>query len=441
MSTCSKTLPSEIFAHTVLLNRYIPHEPTDRQAQFLVSLSEEALYGGSAGGGKTDALLMAALQYVEIPNYAALILRRTYKDLALPDAIMDRADQWLRNTDAKWKADEKTWVFPSGATLTFGYLDTAKDKYRYQGSAVQCICFDELTQFNEIDYLYLYSRLRRPANSLIPIRMRAASNPGGMGHQWVKERFIVGNKTFVPATLTDNPHLDQETYRKSLMNLDPITREQLLRGDWDVQAEGNLFKREWFKIVTQYPHDVQKIRYWDFAATEGGGDWTAGALLGYKDDVIYIINIQHLQGSPKQVEARVIQTAELDGRDVPVRWEEEGGSSGKVVSAHFVSKLMGWDAKGIRSTGSKVSRASPLSSYAEAGNIRMVRGDWNQAFLDELTLFPVGKHDDMCDAVSGAFSELSISRRSPFEATIDEAFADSGSIPGMMDGDDIPEMW
>lgn len=430
----------EIFEYTVLANKYIPHEPTEKQALFLLSLDEEVFYGGAAGGGKTNSLLMAALQYVEIPTYSALILRRTYSDLALPDAIMDRCYKWLFGTDAIWLNYKKTWVFPSGATLTFGHLDKPNDKYRYQGSAYQAIFFDELSQFGELEYLYLYSRLRRQKKLLIPLRMWSTGNPGGRGHLWVKNRFVMGSKKYIPATLKDNPFLDQASYRKSLMNLDPITREQLLNGDWDVCIEGNLFKREWFQIIHSYPSDCQKVRYWDFAATEGGGDWTAGSLLGEKDGVVYILDIQHLQGSPKRVEDRLLQIAELDGPNIPIRWEEEGGSSGKMVSDHLIKKLMGYDAKGVRSTGSKISRAGPLSSYAEAGNVKLFRGDWNPDFLEELTLFPAGANDDIVDSVSGAFTQLSISVRSPYEPTIDDAIGESVEIPGCIEPD-TPGMW
>ena len=117
----------------------------------------EALYGGAAGGGKSDALLMAALQYVDVPGYAALLLRRTYADLALPGALMDRAAEWLSGTDAKWNGQEKSWSFPSGATTTFGYMATDADKYRYQSAEFQFIGWDELTQFPSDPYLYMLS--------------------------------------------------------------------------------------------------------------------------------------------------------------------------------------------------------------------------------------------------------------------------------------------
>ena len=126
---------------TPRLTKYIPHLPTSKQTAFLLLQGREALYGGAAGGGKSDALLMAALQYVDIPGYAAILFRRTFRDLALPGALMTRAESWLTGTDARWNDEEKTWHFPSGATITFGYLEAEKDKFRYQSAEFQFIGF------------------------------------------------------------------------------------------------------------------------------------------------------------------------------------------------------------------------------------------------------------------------------------------------------------
>jgi len=175
---------------TPRLTRYIAHRPTPPQTAFLLLECREAMYGGAAGGGKSDALLMAALQYVDVENYAALLLRKSYSDLSLPAALIPRAAEWLTTTDAKWNGAEHVWRFPSGASLSFGYLDTEADKYRYQSAEYQFIGFDELTQFSESQYTYMFSRLRRLKGSNVPLRMRGASNPGGYGHEWVKQRFI-----------------------------------------------------------------------------------------------------------------------------------------------------------------------------------------------------------------------------------------------------------
>ena len=228
------------------LERWCPHEPTPQQREFLDLGCLEALFGGAAGGGKSDALLMGALAHVDDPTYAALLLRRTYADLALPGAIMDRAHAWLGGTPAHWNGTEKTWTFPSGARLTFGYLDTDKDKYRYQSSEFQYLAFDELTQFPETAYRYLLSRLRRGAQSSIPLAVRCASNPGGIGHKWVHERFVdsrsAGNRVFTPAKLEDNPHIDATEYRKSLAQLDETTRKQLEDGLWIQDNQGLVYK-------------------------------------------------------------------------------------------------------------------------------------------------------------------------------------------------------
>lgn len=284
---------------------YIPHAPTPKQRLFLLLPQREAFYGGAAGGGKSDALLMGALQYMDIPGYSAVIFRKTLTDLRLPGALIDRSQEWLLGTDVVYGRD--AWNFPSGATLQFGYLRDELAKYRYQGAEFQYIAFDEVTQFYEEDYLYLRSRLRRPRCPLhggrvvdgvpvplpddlscpscreygplsrVPLRMRAAANPGGIGHLWVKKRFDIGpqleghdahgrpihrqvngktayigrnpKRPYVPALITDNPYLDQKEYIDSLRELDPVTREQLLCGDWSIASDGR-FRRAWVRYYT-----------------------------------------------------------------------------------------------------------------------------------------------------------------------------------------------
>jgi hypothetical protein len=266
---------------------YIPQEPTDRQQLFLDLKDErEVFYGGAAGGGKSSCLLMAALEHVETPGYSALLLRKTYADLAKPGALMDRAHQWLQGKGAKWNEQKKQWTFPSGAVLTFGYLENENDKYQYQGAEYQFIGFDELTQFKESAYTYLFSRLRRLSTSDIPIRMRAASNPGGVGAQWVYERFVpddfspeqareqkvfwkegeaedgrLTRRAFVPATLDDNPFLDREEYAHSLQELDPVERERLLRGDWSIKERGD--------ILSMWDENYHVISWKEFVAVFG----------------------------------------------------------------------------------------------------------------------------------------------------------------------------
>lgn len=240
----------------------------------------EALYGGAAGGGKSEALLMGALQYADVPGYAALLLRRSYTDLAMPGALMDRALGWLGGV-GHWDQAKHRWRLPSGAVLQFGYLERLSDRFRYQSSEFQYIGFDELTQFGEGEYLYLFSRLRRLAGSMVPVRMRAATNPGGVGHDWVRARFLVGGdgRCFVRARLSDNPFLDQAGYRESLARLSGVERAQLLDGDWDVRCDSLI---SW----DDFERCVDASALWGDAARgrSGCAGWGVGVDVGRTHD-------------------------------------------------------------------------------------------------------------------------------------------------------------
>lgn len=429
---------------TPQLNDYIAQYPTPKQnAVMLLNHVEELFFGGAAGPGKSSYLLMAALQYVHVPNYAALLLRRTYADLNQPGALMDRARSWLQGTDAHWSEIDHRWTFPSGATLSFGYLKGPRDHFQYQGAEYQFVGFDELTQFPEHQYAYLNSRIRKPEApddpeaedpdhelhdqwllSQVPLRMRSASNPGDIGHEWVKRRFIDDETrepgvVFVPGLLEDNPHLNQEEYDRFLAKLDPVTRSRLRRGDWDIQEEGELFKRRWFRRVDRdaVPAKARYIRYWDLAATKsyvgGDPDWTVGVLMAEHKGQFWIVDVERLQGSPGEVENAILTTAEWDGEDVPIHIEQEPGASGKIVAHHYRTKVLpGFATKFIPSRQDKTGRARPLSSAAEAGNVALVRARWNEQYLDELIVFPSAHfHDDQVDASSGAHVYLSKQRR------------------------------
>jgi predicted phage terminase large subunit-like protein len=176
--------------------------------------------------------------------------------------------------------------------------------------------------------------------------------------------------------------------------------------------QGMMFKRQWFEIVEQAPAGIQKVRYWDLAATEMGKnvnpDWTAGALLGEKDGIYYICNMQRIRGTPLEVENLVKQTAMLDTTAITIYQEQEPGASGKSAVDHYRREVLnGFDFHEDKKASSKELRARPVSAAAEAGNVKLVKGSWNSDFLDEIEAFPEGDHDDQVDAVSGAFEKLS----------------------------------
>ncbi len=397
---------------------YIKTVPTPKQQAFLV-LDDvlDAFYGGAVGGGKSEALLMGALQYVDVPHYAAILFRRTYADLSKPGALLDRSKKWLKNTDAHWNDQTKTWTFPSKATLSFGYLDGPDDHYNYDSAEYQYVGMDECSKIRWNQQRYLFSRLRRVEGMDVPIRYRCASNPGGISHEELKTRYVDPktrdpNVVFLPAWLEDNPHLDKDEYELSLNELDHLTRKRLRKGDWDAVKEGELFKRGWFEIVDVSPRAGKRARFWDLAATKPARgkdpDWTAGPLLNLAPDgVLYIEDMQRVQGTPGYVEALVKQSTELDGMGVTALMEQEGGASGKNTIYTYTKLLKGYSFYGIPSTGPKEEYARVLSSYAEAGNVKLVRAPWNKPFLDELEVFPdPDYHDDQVDSASKCYCWL-----------------------------------
>lgn len=409
---------------------YWVHTPTVKQCAFLLLDNREALFGGAAGGGKSDALLMAALQYADVPGYAAILFRRTFTELSLPEGLMTRSFEWLSDTDAEWHDREKTWHFPGGGTLSFGYLESKTDRFRYQGAAFQFVGFDELTAFPERDYTYLFSRQRRLKGSKVPVRMRAASNPGGIGHRWVKRRFITDPMTvFIPSLLQDNPHLDQEEYEAALVNLDPVTRAQLRAGNWDITALGNMFKAADFRYLPWrglHNRIKDSLWFWDFAGTDeedlqpgDDPDWTAGLHMAELDDGSYVIlNLVHERLASHKVEKLVRACAESTGPGVPVRIEQEPGQSGKAQIDHYArTVLKGFDVRGVPSSGDKATRARPVSAAVANGLVHLLEdAPWTTEFLDEVTAFPAladEVHDDIVDTLSGAHTALQSGGRAP----------------------------
>lgn len=315
---------------------YIPHKPHPRQAQFLECNELEALYGGAAGGGKSDALLMSALQYVHVPGYTALLLRRTFSDLAQPGAIMARAREWLAGSAAKWNEQRKQFHFPSGAVLQFGYMETPNDRFRYQGTEYHYIGWDELTQFHEQSYRYMFSRLRRVKDSPVPVRVRSGTNPGGIGHEWVKRRFIDPGdpkRPFIPALIDDNPSLDAESYRLSLAELDAATRAQLEKGVWVRDTEGLVYHYDSKRNgIDKAPDGIQ---YRGLALDFGVVDPTSFTILGWRDHdpTVYVLRSWKVAGMSPSEAADEIDRIETDVR--PMWVVGDLGGMGKAFAEEF----------------------------------------------------------------------------------------------------------
>lgn len=411
---------------TPRLTKYIPYEPTPKQRAFLLMNDvKEILYGGAAGGGKSIAQLMGALQFVDIPGYSAILFRKTFADLSLPGALIDVSKQWLmpfvESKEVKWSEKERQYTFPSGATLNFGYLESDNDCYRYQGAEFQYIGMDECTHISPSNYRYLFSRLRKPKSLQVPLRFRATCNPGGMYGEFYYNRFFVEGKehkrVFIGAGLQDNPYLDAEAYKESLEELDPIERERLLNGNWEIKANGDLLDRHWFQVVPHHeiPPMASHVRFWDLAGTDPSKrrgknkrdpDWSVGFKLAFYQGMYWIEDIIRVQKKPHELEELIKEAAAVDGYSCPIRMEQEPGSSGIITIDHYARNVLpGYPFGGVLSTGSKVERARAASAAAQAGRVFISDRCRNMsAFFDEADLFPYGVHDDTIDGFSGAFN-------------------------------------
>ena len=242
--------------------------PQPKQKIFMSRPENEALYGGAAGGGKSDCAIVEALRQVHIPHYKGIILRKTYPQLS---ELIDRSSEIYRRAfpKAKYNDTKHCWTFPSGAKIYFGAMQYTKDRTNYQGKRYDFIDFDELTQFTWDEYSYLFSR-NRPNGPGTRCYIRAQANPGGIGHGWVKERFITAappmktiyedvkiampdgttkihrrSRIFVPSSVFDNKILMENNpeYVASLASLPEKERNALLYGDWD-SFSGQVFT-EW----------------------------------------------------------------------------------------------------------------------------------------------------------------------------------------------------
>lgn len=438
--------------------------PQAAQEAFLRSSADIAIFGGGAGGGKTWALLVEPLRHVNNGRFGAVVFRRTFPQINSEGGLWDTAEEIYPGVGGRGSQGKKIgFRFPSGAQVSFSHLQYESDRLAWQGAQIPLICWDELTHFSWRQFSYLLSR-NRSACGVRPY-MRATCNPDpdhwlrGFLDWWIgddgfpiRERSgairwmaIINNEThwadsreelieqhgdwieplsvtFIQSLLEDNPALVAKDpgYRAKLKALPSHERDQLLGGNWDARpAAGTFFRREWFGMVNAAPAGAQWVRYWDRAATEPSSsspdpDWTVGALVGRTPEGRTIIgDVVRFRGSPGKVRQAIANTAAQDGEDVLIGLEGEPGSSGKADAQHIAAQLQGYKVKINQARTRKEAMWSPVSSQAEAGNIDIVRGRWNDALMAELESIPDSAHDDQADAVSGAYMLLNAPRKRP----------------------------
>lgn len=416
------------------------------QTAFLASNSDIVIYGGAAGGGKSFGLLMAPLRFIGNPRFGAVIFRRTYPEISSEGGLWDESEQIYPLVGGKGSRSSMTWWFPSGASITFSHMAEAADRFRWKSAQVPFIGFDQVETFTADQFWYMLSRNR--SMSGVPLWIRATCNPDPDSFiaeiiKWwvdqrtgypVKERSgarrwfaRIGNElewadsaeelvgkygpetlpksvTFIAATIQDNQILllKNPQYLANLRALPKVDNEQLERGNWLIRASAGLvFRREWMPVVESCPAGCDVVRYWDLASVEGGGDWSCGVKMARERSSgrYFVQNVRRFQMTPYDTEKAILATASQDGAPVTIGLSQDPGQAGKWEVDHLVRALDGYSVITHREEGDKVQRAKPFSAQCQAGNVSLVRGDWNEPFLRELENFPSAAwHDDQCVA-------------------------------------------
>jgi predicted phage terminase large subunit-like protein len=399
---------------------------------------------------------MEPLYHVNVPGFTAVTFRKTYPQLMEQGGLWDTTQLLYPQACGQSQMTRLTWTFPSGANVRLAHMQNDQDRHKWQGAQIALISFDQLEHFSFKQWSYMLSRNR----SVCGIRpyMRATCNPdpdhwlrtfidwwigpdgypiperAGVVRWFVMDRDSIVwadrpsdflgipdanpmSFTFIPSRVEDNPTLlgKDPGYLAKLDALGSVDRGRLRFGNWNVRDRaGSFFRREWFKIVDAAPPCDMEVRYWDRAATPNNptGSWTAGVRMGRcrvrSSYQYYVKHVARFQGTPLTVEQGVVNTASQDGRDVLARVERDPGQAGVAEAGVHVRNLAGYDVKAINAREAKGRRARGFSAQAEAGNVFMVRGDWNDPYLNELVNFDGSStcQSDQVDGSSGAFNEL-----------------------------------
>lgn len=326
------------------------------------------------------------------------------------------------------------WSINNGSVYYVGSVNNPRT-----GIGYQCIICDDLVKNREeansqtiIEKLRdfyredLYSRLE-PNGSLILVGTRWSENDPIAYAVSLDDSFTVIN---IPALCEDeendplNRKIGESIFPERYSTEDYLKIKEVV-GEFGFSAlyqgrpipkDGGLFKPDRIKI--DVPEKIiNRVRAYDLAASSGKGDYTSGILLGIDEKNHYwILDVYRSQDGTEKRDAKILQNAELDGRETRIRIPQDPGSAGKSLSHYFIKLLSGYIIACLPVTGNKETRAEPFAIQVNAGNVSMIRADWNKDLIKELETFPYGRNDDQVDALSDAFHELTINKRKRFVA-------------------------
>lgn len=439
------------------------------QSDAFASTATVTVYGGGAGGGKTFVTLQRFAYHADrYPGYAGIIFRREMPMVTVGGGLWEEAMGLYPIFGAKPNSANFTWRWPKRSLVQFRSLQHATDVINYQGAQLAEFCLEEATHFLESQFWYMFSRLRTKCGMRARCMLTCNPDPDSWVRKlidwWIgedgfpiperagKKRYFYrdgselcwgdtadevreklphidwtasdpeGNLLnkpdslrFIPALLKDNPKGDP-SYAARLNQLPLVERERLKGGNWNIRnAAGTMFKKPWFKIIDSVPGDdpiLKKGRYWDLAATEPSQDnkdpdWTRGVKMSrHKSGMFLIHNVASLRGRAFAVDNLVKTSAEQDGKDWTQGFWQDPGAAGKSEAERYRRELAGYAVKIHRASKDKITNAKAASSQAEGGNIVLLRGPWNDAYLAEHEAFPDFGHDDIVDGESLGMIDL-----------------------------------
>lgn len=413
------------------------------------------------------------------PNARITIFRKTHPQLLMPGALVDESHHIYPCFNGKYGTQKKKWTFPSGASITFSAIADSRDTAGWQGSQLSHILIDEAAEWEMETVLFLLSRLRS-ATFKGKLQMVMSCNPDRHSflYEWVKPfldddgvpkpgteniirwfvvlggtvywgdsaeqlyekygagyefgvDFIPKSFRFIPMSIFDNPILikNNPEYLANLQAQTRVNRLRFLHGSWSAVVEGsNYFKRGWCHIIDKLPPDKYEYsRGWDLAATKPSEsnrnpDWTAGVLLARnKYGHYFVIDSYRFRENTSTVIENIIKTAKNDGlADTSVVIPKDPGQAGAQFNAYLrrILSEYGIYSKSEQVSGhsSKLNKFLPFASLAESGNVSVVKGEWNEAWFDELENFTGvnrAEKNDQVDATATAFNDLAKQTRLP----------------------------
>jgi predicted phage terminase large subunit-like protein len=428
------------------------------QEAFARSTADIAILGGSVFGGKSWALTFEPTKYLQVPGFTSVTFRRVTPEIRNPGGIWVESMGMYPFYSGTPREHSLEWDFPSGAKVKFAGLQHESDVLNWKSSQICLLQFDQLEEFTESQFWYMLSRNRSTCG--VTPRVRASCNPDPDSFLvdflawWIdqdgyaipersgkirwfmrrrdddlvwadtKEELVARDPelgahaqsvSFILARLQDNQVGNEKDpqYLSRMRAMPRVEQERLLGGDrggnWHIRASrGLVFPREKFGLpVKAAPATARRARGWDDAATPGGGDWSVGVKLAHDGHTYYVEDVSRGQWDTDKREAIKHQTAVGDGPKVRIRLEQEPGSAGVSQAKDSIHRLDGFTVRAKPSTGSLIVRSGPFAAQVQAGNVKLVEGAWNEAFLRELDAFPTnGVPDDQVSALLGAYEEL-----------------------------------